>query len=195
MADSLESGVTVTQLAFLFRSSVPVVRRKIASVRQIGERSGSPLYDLYDVSPYLVKPQFDVEEYIRNLKPTELPASLQKDFWNAQRARQQYEEEAKQLWRTEKVVQVLTRVFKLLRHQIVLFSDTVGRETGLTTKQRAVLDGLVDQLLSSMREALVEELRGYVVDGDRDEILEKGVPTPIINHTDDDEDEPIDIFG
>lgn len=194
------STLSVSALSGMFRMSVATIRRKLASVSPSGYRRGSPVYDVYDAAPFLVKPQFDIEKYIRELKPTDLPASLQKDFWNAQIARQKFEEEAGKLWRSERVTKVLVETFKLLREQIVLFGDNASRQTGLTPEQRKLIDSMTDSLLDALHNAVVTHFAGYDTAGERDDLLENGMPTTLALPDDsgddelDNEEEEIDVF-
>lgn len=175
----ITSGVSASVLAELFGTSLEKVRERIGSVLPIGERRGAPLYRIRDVAPYLVRPAgLDLEEIVRGLKPAQLPTALQKDFWTAQINRQKFEAEAAQLWRTEKVRDALSDIFKVIRQRVMQFSDTVDRQAGLTAPQRRLLTELSDGLLEEMHTALVEHFKDFSAGNERDELYEQGPPKP-----------------
>ncbi|QHJ72788.1 putative terminase small subunit [Proteus phage P16-2532] len=84
-------GVNITQIAKIFNMERRDVTPKIREVPPCGERGGYPIYKLNEVAPYLVKPLYDVETYIKRMHPNELPKMLSKEFWNGMKAKQDYE--------------------------------------------------------------------------------------------------------
>lgn len=136
---------------------------KDGSVATKPDPNGARLYDLREViratSDAVLDPDV-VADVIRSLKPKELPVEIQKEYWQAQIARQKFEENAADLWRTAAIVDVFAAVFKSLRQEILLFSDTIEAQTGLTSEQREVLFNLSDALLNNLHEALVRNFGG-----------------------------------
>lgn len=150
-------GVSATWLAKLFRMDYKTAVTKLASCPELGRGRGNVvLYDVAQAAGYLVKPKVNVEEWIKTLRPADLPAYLQKDFWEAQNKRQQYEENAGDLWRTEKVVEVFADTFKLIKETMQLWADHVERKEGLSSEQRGVILQLVDGLQQELHKKLVE---------------------------------------
>lgn len=172
----IASGLPVTELAKIFRTNILNVRRKLASVKPIGERAGDPVYDIADAAACLVKPRVDLGEYIKTLRPADVPVALQKQFWDSQLGRQKFEENAGQLWRTEKVQTAVGDVFKVVRQKVRLFSDSVDRESALTEEQRAIITRMADELLEDMFKAVVEHFSDYDASAERDDIYENGPP-------------------
>lgn len=97
-------GCNITQLAKLFRMERRDITPKIMDIPPVGERGGYPIYAVHEVAPYLVKPLYDVETYLRRMNFKDLPKELSKEFWNGQRAKQEYDLRAGNLWPTEDVV-------------------------------------------------------------------------------------------
>ncbi|MGV2479856.1 UNVERIFIED_CONTAM: DUF1441 family protein, partial [Salmonella enterica subsp. enterica serovar Weltevreden] len=106
------NGMTIPRLAQLFRLDRRTVTEKLRPLRPTGERRGAPTYHVVDAAPYLVDPIVDIEEYLKNIGPSDLPPSLQAQYWNAQNGKLKYKEQAGDLWRTQQVLEVLTGVFR-----------------------------------------------------------------------------------
>lgn len=189
----IASGLPVTELAKLFRTSLLNVRRKLANVRPIAERAGDPVYDIAEAAEWLVKPKVDVAEYIKSLRPADVPVALQKQFWDSQLGRQKFEENAGHLWRTEKVQMAVGDLFKVIRQKVRLFSDSVERETALSEEQRVIITRMADELLEDMYKAVVEHFADYDATEERDDIYENGPPAP--KQPVDDEDGGDDGWG
>jgi hypothetical protein len=164
---TLYEGASVSILGELFGMDNRDVTKKLAKCKPCGERNGWPIYKLGEAARYLVEPVIDIEEYIKTLKPSDLPTALQDAYWKGQLSRQKWEENAKHLWRTEAVMSVLTGVYKNLRQGLMLFSDTVEAQKGLNAEQRAVIEGLTDNLLDEMRRTLVEQFELHVEPDER----------------------------
>lgn len=147
----LYEGVSISTLAELFHLDKRKVSKLIAGVEPAGERKGFPIYRIADVAPRLTVPsEQQLMETLRRMPMQKLPVQLQKEFWDAARSRQTYEENAKDLWRTEVVVTAFTDLLKTVRTSITLMQDMVARETELTEKQRQLIEGAADSLLEDL---------------------------------------------
>jgi hypothetical protein len=89
----------------------------------------------------------------------DLPKDLAKEFWAGQRTKQQVEEQAGLLWRTEKVVQEVGELMKLVKMSTLLMQDGVERQTELTDRQREIVkslsNGMLADLMSRVKEKFV----------------------------------------
>lgn len=186
----IASGLPVTELAKIFRTSILNVRRKLADVKPIGERAGDPVYDIAEAAEWLVKPKVDLAAYIKTLRPADVPVALQKQFWDAQLGRQKFEEQAGHSWRTEKVQEAIGDVLKVVRQKVRLFTDTVDRESTLTEEQRAIVTRLSDELLEDMYKGVLEHFQDYDDTNERDDIYENGPPQPAAIAEGEEEPEP-----
>jgi hypothetical protein len=160
----LFNGCSISMLGQIFGLDNREVARRIVDLEPSGERDGHPTYALAEAARYLVDPIIDLEEYIRTLKPSDLPVPLQKAFWEGKVARIKFEESAKHLWRTDKVMDVFVGVFKRTRSTLVMFDDTIESAVGLNEAQRKLIRQMADQLLNDIRENLIDEfqLNGHV---------------------------------
>jgi hypothetical protein len=149
-------GCNVTQLAKLFRMERRDITPKIMEVPPIGERGGYPIYAVHEVAPYLVKPLYDVETYLRRMNFKDLPKELSKEFWNGQRAKQEFDLRAGNLWPTEDVVNVFGEAVKTLRMSLLLIPDTLSRQAGLSEAQRNVVQSAIDSTLNDLAKTLEE---------------------------------------
>jgi hypothetical protein len=152
----VQHGVTVGWLATVFGMDPVNVRRKLRDCAPIMKRKAGHVYDLKAAAQYLVKPVFDVEQYLKGMKPSELPTHLQDAYWSAMRKRQQWEADAGMLWRTEAVVEVLGDVFQTIKFAMQLWPDTVERSMGLTPEQRAMMISMSDSLQAEIHKKLIE---------------------------------------
>lgn len=158
-------GATIRQLAIMFRADPKVVTRKVGGLVPVGRRRGNNIYRVDEAASRLVKPGYDIERYIREMNHLDLPPLLAKEFWNAQRARQAFEEQEADLWRTEDVVRVMSEAFTTCRMSLLLMTDAVERQSSLTDAQRVTIKGLIDGALADMREKLKDRFKSYGMDG------------------------------
>lgn len=155
-------GATPTELGMMFGMTPQEVNRRIVGkVVPTKTEHKLPRYRVGDAAPFLCNVEFDVEEYLKGLSPSKLPPGLQKAFWAALNARQDYEENRGDLWRTQRVVEVLAEVFKALNMTAQMFEDTVSQKHVLTPEQREMIIELSDGLRRSAHTALVERFKNY----------------------------------
>lgn len=162
-------GLNLTQLAKLFRMERRDVSPKLRQIPQCGTRGGYAIYFVHEVAPHLVKPIYDIETYIMRMHHNDLPKHVSKEFWNGLLARQKYQEEAGDLWRTDKVIETMSEVFKQLRMSFLLMGDAIERETEFTDYQRNRLRAMVDGALNEAAEGLIGKFED-MVDDDEDDL-------------------------
>lgn len=151
-----------TQLAQLFRRDPKAMPRLLQGLAPCGERRGAKIYVIADAAQRLVKPGYEVEQYLRRMHPSDMPNLLSKEFWNGQRARQAFEENEGDLWRTNEMVAVFAEAAQTIRTSMLLFRDALEREESLTEEQTTVLGRLIDGAIKDTQEALVERFENYV---------------------------------
>jgi hypothetical protein len=153
----MHGGVTITWLAAVFHMDRNVCIKRLAGCPELRRGvGGSPLFDLAQAASYLVKPRLDIREYMKSLRPSDLPPYMQSEFWEAQNKRQKWEENAGDLWRTEKVRDAYTSMFTMIKETINLWVDSIDRKTNLNPGQRAVLTQLVDGLQNEIHKKVIE---------------------------------------
>lgn len=154
-----QDGLNVQEFADLFDVPRNRVESFVENVASSGKRAGRSIYPFLPVAKLIlagnVEPE-DIAKMISQMRPQDLPAALQKEFWSGQIARQKFEEAEGDLWRTTAVIDHYAQAFKALRQGILLFSDTIEAQTELTDKQRSILYDLSDGLLSNLHEALLK---------------------------------------
>ncbi len=155
------SQANQTQLAAMFRRDPKAMPRLLEGLAPAGERSGAKVYWIDEAAQRLVKPGYEIETYLKRMHQSDLPPLLGKDFWNGQRARQAYEENEGDLWRTAEMVAVFAEAAQTMRTSMLLFRDALEREESLTEEQSAVVQGLIDGAINDMQEALVERFSSY----------------------------------
>lgn len=159
-AERVASGVTVQFLNQVFRiGNERKVRTKLATCPILRVENGRNLYDLKTAAEYLLEPKVDVHEILKRLRPEQLPPAISPSFWQAQLSRQKFEENAGELWRTEKVREVLGSMFQTLKFTIQLWGDTIEREHGITDEQRETILRMSDRLQQDIYDQLVERAR------------------------------------
>jgi hypothetical protein len=156
-------GVTASWLAEVFDMDVRVVKARlrdcpVKSSHSRGTKMLTTHYDVKVAAAYLVTPAFSTAEYLRGVRRGDLPAALQQTVWDALLKRQKWEEAAGQLWRTEKIRDVLGLTFQSMKFTIQLWSETIERQTELSDTQRDLIVTLADGLQSDLYNALVENV-------------------------------------
>lgn len=172
----IAAGLSIGDLAAAFRVSRFVMTGAIATLPPVGRRHRSPLYAIADVAPLIVKPSVEIESYIKALKPKDLPPALQKAFWDAQAARQSYEEKAGFLWHTHRVQSVIGILVMIVRQRLVLATDQIDRMAPLTEEQRRLVQGTFDQVLTELQRAVVDAFKDYSGACDQQELFDKALP-------------------
>lgn len=158
---AIYNGMNLSQLCALFKMDNRTVLGKIQAggVKPSGTRNQTDIYYVHEVAPYLVKPAYDIEAYIKRMHHSELPKHLTKEFWAGLKSKQDYEERAGMLWRTEKVVQEVGELFKLVKMSALLMVDAVERTTELSERQRDIIKGLTHGMLDEIRGRVEENFR------------------------------------
>jgi hypothetical protein len=161
------AGLSIGDLSAAFRISRFIMTSAIGTLQPVGRRHRSPIYAIADVAPLVVKPTVEVESYIKGLKPKDLPPSLQKAFWDAQEARQSYEEKAGNLWHTHRVQAVVGKLVMIVRQRLVLAPDQIDRLAPLSEEQRKLVQSTFDQALTELQQSVIDEFKDYDGAGDR----------------------------
>lgn len=190
MVEDMLQGVTVSWLAQVFGMDPKTVKAKLADCPPLHRRKAGYVYHLPTACRYLIPPAISAEQYIKTMKPSDLPTAFQQSFWDAALKRQKWEENAGQLWRTEKVREVLGSTFQTIKFTVQLWADTLERQTGLSTDQRALLTKMVDSLQEEIYKALVTQAGSQRTTSQRGELNEMvGEPTqPVVEEDADDDD-------
>ena len=164
-AADVMGGVTVTFLMDVFHMDRRDVNRRLKDCPVIGgakvKDSSRQLYDLATAAQYLVKPIFNPEEYLKTMKASELPVALQDGFWSAMNKRQKWEQDAKQLWRTEDVMGAMGKVFQLIKGTMQLWGENMQRSEGLKPEQKRFLQAQIDGLQKELHENLIDMPRQH----------------------------------
>lgn len=149
---ALYEGLNCSQLIQLFRRDYKTVQKAIheSGIKPVATRYGADIYAVHEIAPYLVKPVFDVETYIRRMDPRDLPQRLSREFWTAMKSKQEVEEKAGMLWRTEKIVEQVGELLKLVKMSSLLMLDAVERQTELTERQRSIIRSLTHGMLDDL---------------------------------------------
>lgn len=166
-------GATIRQLALMFKQDPKLVTQKVSPLVPVGRRRGTPIYSVAEAAQRLVKPGYEIERIIMNMNHSDLPPMLQSAFWNGLKARAVYEEMIGDLWRTSKVVRLISMLFNSVRMALLLLPDTLEREAGLSVEQRAVVRRVIDGALVEGRKAIMKEFEDY---GDGPEPVGGGGP-------------------
>jgi hypothetical protein len=149
-------GLNLSELGRLFHMDHRVLVEKLHGVAPSGKRGSADTYQVHEVAPYLVKPIFDIEAYVKRMNHADLPKMLTKEFWAGQRSKQEYLLKAGDLWPTAEVIKSVGELMKLMKMSVQLMSDGVERQVELSDRQRALIKGMCDGLLSDLRHAVIE---------------------------------------
>lgn len=150
-------GVSAAWLGHVFGMDKNTVKKRLAKCPVAGMNRGTPHYLIREAATYLVNPKVDVEEYIRSLRPQDLPPHLNDTYWSALGKRQKVLADAKETWNTDDVLAVFGRVNMRIKSTVMLWVDEVDRVHGLTDEQREMLTRMADGLLEDIHELYVTE--------------------------------------
>lgn len=159
---------TMSQIAQLFQTDAKTLPQRLKGIIPAGKRNGYKVYNIREAAGRLVEPGYEIEEFIRQMSPQEMPPLLQKEFWNGQRARTAYEKEIGNLWPTADVVALFAVLEQGIRQTMLLLTDDIEREEGLTTGQRKVFRRITDQAITLFKEKLTEAFKDYYADREDD---------------------------
>lgn len=166
--------VTVAWLSTAFGMNHQTVRDKLKNCPVMASKAvqggEQKLYELKTAAAYLVTPKLPSSAYLAALKKGDLPLGLQDQFWGAMLKRQQFEEKAGDLWRTDKIREVLRETFQAIKFSTQLWSDTVEKQLGTTKEQRDLMVRLADELLKDVHANLVDRVANTGTGSQLDEI-------------------------
>ena len=155
-------GATPSELGMMFGMTPQEVNKRIVGkIVPTKTEHKLPRYNVGEAAPYLCNVEFDVEAYLKELSPAKMPVGLQKAFWAGLRARQDYEENRGDLWRTQRVIEVLAEVFKPISMSLQMLVDEVEQTSELSAKQREVITDLADKARSNAHRSLVDAFKNY----------------------------------
>lgn len=147
-------GASLSQLVSIFKQDIRKVKMKLADLPPVGTRGGFPIYSIKEAARYLIEPIWPIDEYIKRMNHADLPMLLRKEYWSGMRSRQLYEIAQGDLWPTDRVIEHLSEVLKMISMSMRLAADAVDRETGLTPKQRAIVVRLMDETMANAHATL-----------------------------------------
>ena len=162
-SDLISTGcATMAQLAGLFRTDAKTLPQRLKKVPTEGKnRNGYNVYDIRKAASFIVTPGYEIEEFIRQMSPQELPPLLQKEYWNGQNARLKYERELGNLWPTPDVAEFVGELLSTVRMSLLLVADDVDREESLTDGQKQIIRRIMDGLISTLKEKLAERFKDF----------------------------------
>jgi hypothetical protein len=195
------TGVDAVWLAGAFNMPENSVRHRlrncpVLSTRKRGEKMLVKMYEVRVASRFLVTPAYSTKQYMTSLKKGDLPPQLQQAVWDAMLKRQKWEENAGELWRTEKVREALRSTFQTMKFTLQLWADGISQEVELTTRQRELLRDNVDGLQADLYDALVQQMAENATGSQLTDLEETFGETEtahdMLKGEDEDEDEELD---
>lgn len=156
--EELLDGLSVNQLAKLFGLDRRTVSNRLqqagAQASSTARRQGYKLYKVCDVAEILIEP-YATPANLRDQVTVLKHSGNHKDYWDAMLKRQKFLLENKDLWRTERVIEVFSEVFKQFRETCVVFSDNIEHESDLPPEIIDKTKKFIDALLIEIREKLL----------------------------------------
>ena len=167
---AIYEGMNRSQLKEMFGLPLDKINAACAKIPPCGERHGAPIWRVRDIAPYIVKveiPDEKIAEHIRKMSASDLPMMLRSEFWKGEKIRLEVLEKAGDLWPTAKVVENVGELLKLVKMTVQLSTDAIERQVELSDRQRAILKGQMDGMLSDLRKMVIEK---FSKDPDADEL-------------------------
>lgn len=156
--DMVMKGVTIGWLAQAFGMNHQTVKTKLRNCPPLRALRNGFVYDIRVAVPYLIKPKFDIAEFLEQATAADLPPKLQREYWGAKQARLNYEEEAGHLWRSSKVMELYGKMFLLVKSTHQQWSAKLESTVGLSDAQIGILIKLVDELENSLHKEVLKQL-------------------------------------
>lgn len=173
----LYDGANLSQLGELFRMDHRSIVAKIHKCKPCGTRNGVDIYAVHEVAPYLVKPAYDIETYIKKMHHNDLPKMLTKEFWAGQRSRQEFEQREGNLWPTERVVEAVGGLMKMVKMSVRLMADAVDRQAELSDRQRQIVkaqgDGMLEELYRTVLDTFSKAPTNSAVIAQSEKVVEE----------------------
>lgn len=161
-------GASLSQLAQLFGQDIRKIKAKMHGLAPVKTRAGHPIYSIKEAARYLVEPMWPIEEYVKHMNHADLPMLLRKEYWAGMRSRQIYQIAQGDLWPTDKVIDHISEILKIISMSLKLTQDTVARETSLTNDQRRIIVQLMDRALGEAHAVLQKAMLNRTPDGGDD---------------------------
>lgn len=159
---------TMSQIAQMFETDAKTLPQRMKGVIPSGKRNGYKVYNIREAAGRLVKPGFEIEDFIRQMSPQELHPLLLKEFWNGQKARLDFEIKQGNYWPTGDVVEIVGVIGQGIRQTLLLVVDDIDREEELTDGQRAAFQRITDDAIKAMNEEITKRLQEYHADRELD---------------------------
>lgn len=151
---SLLDGVTTSWLSSAFGMDRRTVRKKLRNVECVKGPNNSDLYDFKEACGHLIDPLYNIEDFIKGMRSSDLPVSLQKDFWEAQNKKQTYLKNAGELWHTDDVVEVFSQGLSMIKEVTSLWAMNIEDKSFLTKEQY----NLLTEQINHLQIAMIEEM-------------------------------------
>lgn len=151
-------GANESQLCALFKIDNRSIKSRLLGLEPVGKRNGASIYDVAEVAQRMGKltPK-QIEQAMKRMNHADLPPLLAKEYWNGQRARQAFEENEGDLWRTEKVVSKMSDVVKALSMELNLLVDSIERQHEISEPVRELMINLVNGAKLNMVKSVIRE--------------------------------------
>lgn len=156
-ASILYKGANMSQLSILFKVDDRVLKEKMYGIQPVGKRGNAAIYDVAEVAGRMGKlTEEQVDAAMKRLNHNDLPKALTKEYWAGLRSRQEYLLREGNLWPTEKVVDSVSTIFKLVKMSTMLAADSVERQVELTDRQRAIIQTAMDGMLLDLHNQIIK---------------------------------------
>jgi len=152
---------TISQLAQLFKTDAKTLPQRLSRITPKGVRRSYKVYSIVEAASMIVRPGYEIEDFIRQMSPQELPPLLNKEFWNGQLARQKYEREWGNLWLTSEVAHLIGTLLNTMRMRTLLVVDDVDREEQLTDGQKGIVRRIMDGSVSALQQEIDEKFKDF----------------------------------
>lgn len=141
----------------ILRIDVQTIKKRLAGVKPAATfGAGRNVYYFHDVLPYLIKPKWTAEQFVRSLNKADLPPEINKAFWDSQRSRIKYKLESQEAWETEDVLRVFGGVFMTIKEVLTASIEEMRIKAKLNDEQTRLFEQTIDELRDELRAKLVE---------------------------------------
>lgn len=117
-------------------------------------QTSHPLYNFLEAMSYLVPPKGDIEDWFAQQNQASLPPNVSKAFWDMANQRERALLAAGDLWHTDDVLAVLSRVSMTIRQTSKMWIEDMPGKHMLTDEQYQFLMDQIADLGNEVKRAL-----------------------------------------
>lgn len=145
----LLTPLSIEQISDIFDMSPSAVRARLSSVDPV-ERG----YEFLSAAEKLVTPRVDIDDYLRGMRPRDLPRQHKPEFWTGMRERLEALHDSEEIWSIEAITYILGQSLALIKRRLILMPDNLSDTIRLSEEHREALAKRTTLLMQDIHDTL-----------------------------------------